>query len=203
MMIKMGCPFLLLAEQRFEGGGFYMGSPEFERTMVRIIDKYLSKLGFYPGDLILSGISMGTIGSMYYGCDLKPHALILGKPLASLGNIAQNERLKRPGGFPTSLDLLQKFSGDMTMAGVESLNERVWSKIRNTDFSHTKFIVSYMFEDDYDDTAYETLLSELNSVGVQVYGKGLHGRHNDNTAGIGAWFKGQYERVLKEDFYRE
>lgn len=203
MMRKMGCPFLLLAEQRFEGGGFYMGSPEFERTMVRIIDKYLSKLGFYPGDLILSGISMGTIGSMYYGCDLKPHALILGKPLASLGNIAQNERLKRPGGFPTSLDLLQKFSGDMTMAGVESLNERVWSKIRNTDFSHTKFIVSYMFEDDYDDTAYETLLSELNSAGVQVYGKGLHGRHNDNTAGIGAWFKGQYERVLKEDFYRE
>ena len=109
---------------------------------------------------------------MYYGCDLKPHALILGKPLASLGNIAQNERLKRPGGFPTSLDLLQKFSGDMSMAGVESLNERVWSKIRNTDFSHTKFIVSYMFEDDYDDTAYETLLSELNSAGVQVYGKG-------------------------------
>lgn len=203
MMRKMGCPFLLLAEQRFEGGGFYLGSPEFERTMVSIIDKHLSRLGFYPSDLILSGISMGTIGSMYYGCDLKPHALILGKPLASLGNIAQNERLKRPGGFPTSLDLLHKYAGNMTSEGVKALNERVWSKIRNTDFSHTKFIVSYMFEDDYDDTAYDTLLSELNSAGVQVYGKGLHGRHNDNTAGIGAWFKGQYNRVLKEDFSRK
>ena len=46
------------------------------------------------------------------------------------------------------------------------------------------------------------LISELNSAGVQVYGKGLHGRHNDNTAGIGAWFKGQYERVLRDDFDR-
>ena len=59
-----------------------------------------------------------------------------------------------------------------------------------------------MYEDDYDDTAYDRLLSELHSSGVQVYGKGLHGRHNDNSAGIGAWFKSQYERVLREDFNR-
>ncbi|MBR1623939.1 MAG: accessory Sec system protein Asp2, partial [Pseudobutyrivibrio sp.] len=31
MMRKMGCPFLLITEQRFEGGGFYMGSPEYEQ----------------------------------------------------------------------------------------------------------------------------------------------------------------------------
>ena len=202
MMRKMGCPFLLIAEQRFEGGGFYMGSPEFEKMMVQIIEKYLGKLGFYPDQLILSGISMGTIGSMYYGCDLRPHALILGKPLASLGDIAANERLKRPKGFPTSLDLLRHYGGGMDQESIDRLNDRFWNKIKNTDFGHTKFIVSYMFEDDYDATAYNRLLTELNSAGVQVYGKGLHGRHNDNTAGIGAWFKGQYERVLKEDFDR-
>ena len=202
MMRKMGCPFLLIAEQRFEGGGFYMGDSEFEDLMVSIIDSHLNKLGFYPDQLILSGISMGTIGSMYYGCDLKPHALILGKPLASLGDIAANERLNRPKGFPTSLDLLHHYGGGMDKNAIRALNDRFWNKIRNTDFSHTKFIVSYMFEDDYDDTAYNKLLSELNSAGVQVYGKGLHGRHNDNTAGIAAWFKGQYERVLKDDFDR-
>lgn len=202
MMRKMGCPFLLIAEQRFEGGGFYQGDQEFEDLMVHVIDSHLNKLGFYPDQLILSGISMGTIGSMYYGCDLKPHALILGKPLASLGDIAANERLNRPKGFPTSLDLLHHYGGGMDKIAIDSLNDRFWNKVRNTDFSHTKFIVSYMFEDDYDDTAYNKLLSELNSAGVQVYGKGLHGRHNDNTAGIAAWFKGQYDRVLKDDFER-
>ncbi len=203
MMRKMGCPFLLIAEQRFEGGGFYLGSEEYERMMVRILDKYINKLGFYQDQVVLSGISMGTIGTLYYGCDLKPHALILGKPLISLGNIALNERLKRPGGFPTSLDLLRHYAGKMDQSGINELNERVWDKIRGTDFGRTKFIVSYMFEDDYDNGAYNKLLSELNSAGVQVYGKGLHGRHNDNTSGIGTWFKGQYMRVLKEDFDRD
>jgi len=202
MMRKMGCPFLLIAEQRFEGGGFYLGSQEYEKLMVDIIEGYVNKLGFYPDQVILSGISMGTIGSIYYGCDLKPHALILGKPLASLGDIAANERLKRPKGFPTSLDLLEHYGGGMGQENIEALNDRVWNKVRNTDFGHTKFIVSYMFEDDYDNKAYNNILTELNSAGVQVYGKGLHGRHNDNTVGIAAWFKGQYERVLQDDFER-
>lgn len=202
MMKKMGCPFLLIAEQRFQGGGFYMGNTEYEKLMISVIEGYLNRLGFYSDQLILSGISMGTIGSMYYGCDLRPHALILGKPLASLGNIAENERLKRPGGFPTSLDLLRFHGGGMNRDAIENLNDRFWNKVRNSDFGHTKFIVSYMYEDDYDDTAYDKLLSELHSSGVQVYGKGLHGRHNDNSAGIGAWFKSQYERVLREDFER-
>lgn len=202
MMRKLNCPFLLIAEQRFEGGGFYMGDSEFESLMVKIITDKLSQLGFYPDQLILSGISMGTIGSMYYGCDLRPHALILGKPLASLGDIAANERLKRPKGFPTSLDLLHKYAGAMDEDAVQKLNDRFWTKIRNTDFSRTKFVVSYMYEDDYDYTAYGKLLTELNSSGVQVYGKGLHGRHNDNTGGIATWFKGQYDRILKEDFGR-
>ncbi len=203
MMRKLGCPFLLVSEQRFEGGGFYMGSDEYEGLMVDIIKGYLKQLKFYPEQLILSGISMGSIASMFYGCDLRPHALILGKPLASLGDIAENERLNRPGGFATSLDLLHHFGHSMDRVGIESLNNKFWNKIRKTNFSHTKFIVSYMIEDDYDRTAYDRLLSELNSDGVQVYGKGLHGRHNDNSAGISAWFKGQYDKIMREDFGRK
>ena len=59
-----------------------------------------------------------------------------------------------------------------------------------------------MIEDDYDTNAYQTLLSHLQSEGVQVYGKGIHGRHNDNTYAIVNWFVNQYEKVLKEDFFR-
>ena len=126
--------------------------------------------------------------------------MIIGKPLASLGDIAENERLKRPGGFPTSLDMLRYYGDGMGHGQAQKVNDRFWNKLKNSDFSHTKIIVSYMYEDDYDSTAYEKLLSELNSEGVQVYGKGLHGRHNDNTDGIATWFKGQYNRILKEDF---
>ena len=50
--------------------------------------------------------------------------------------------------------------------------------------------------------AYAALLSHLQSEGAQVYGKGLHGRHNDNTGGIVNWFTGQFEKLLREDFGR-
>ncbi|MCR4694748.1 MAG: accessory Sec system protein Asp2 [Pseudobutyrivibrio sp.] len=202
MMRKFGCPFLLIADQRFEGGGFYMGSPDYENTMVRIIEKHMNKLGFYPDQVVLSGISMGSTGTLYYGCDIKPKALIMGKPLVNLGDIAKNERLKRPGGFATSLDLLNRHAGGMDQDAIQNFNDRMWDKVKKTDFGHTKLIVSYMYEDDYDGTAYKNLLMALNSAGVQVYGKGLHGRHNDNTQGVSAWFKSQWEKVLREDFNR-
>ena len=103
MMKSMGTPFLLIAEQRLAGGGYYLGDEEYENMMVDILEEHINKLGFSRNQVILSGISMGSIGSLYYGAKLKPRALILGKPLANLGNIAANERLNRPGVFPESL----------------------------------------------------------------------------------------------------
>ena len=46
------------------------------------------------------------------------------------------------------------------------------------------------------------LISHIQSEGAQVYGKGLHGRHNDNTGGIVNWFLDQYATILAEDFGR-
>lgn len=202
MMRGMGCPFLLVAEARLEGGCFYMGSEEYESMLAAAIRRYMGELGFTPAQVILSGLSMGTFGALYYGCDIMPHAMILGKPLASIGNVAANERLLRPGGFPTSLDVLHYLCGSTDKAAVERLNGRFWNKFDGTDWSRSKFVVSYMLEDDYDMDAYAMLLSHLQSEGVQVYGKGLHGRHNDNTGGIVNWFSGQFERLLREDFGR-
>ena len=203
MMHGMGNPFLLIADQRLEGGGFYLGSYEYEQAVVAAIHKYMRQLNFTPDQVIMSGISMGTIGSMYYGADIKPHALLLGKPLASLGTIAANERINRPGGFATSLDLLRYHAGDLRQESVDRLDERFWNKFGMADWSNTKIIASYMLEDDYDSTAYQNMIERLNSTGVQIYGKGLHGRHNDNTNGIVTWFKGQYQKILREDFGRE
>ena len=145
---------------------------------------------------------MGTYGTLYYGCDIRPHAMILGKPLASIGDVAANETLHRPGGFPTSLDVLKYLCGDTDKVAVQQLNDRFWKKFDATDWSDSKFVVSYMIEDDYDRNAYEQLISHLQSEGVQVYGKGLHGRHNDATGGIVNWFVSQFKKVLREDFDR-
>jgi accessory secretory protein Asp2 len=145
---------------------------------------------------------MGTYGALYYGCELAPHAIILGKPLASIGNVAANERLLRPGGFPTSLDVLMNLYGDTDEKAIQALNDRFWNRFDKANWRWTKFVVSYMIEDDYDMDAYEMLLSHLQTAGVQVYGKGIHGRHNDNTHGIVSWFVSQYKRVIREDFER-
>lgn len=202
LMKNLGSPFLLVAESRLEGGGFYMGSREYERLFVNLVKKYMEELGFTADQVILSGISMGTYGALYYGCDIKPHAMILGKPLASIGNVAANEKYLRPGGFSTSLDVLLYQSGGLGENTVTKLNDRFWNKFSAVDWGRSKFIVSYMLEDDYDADAYATLLSHLQSEGVRVYGKGIHGRHNDNTPAIVNWFVGQFEKVLREDFSR-
>lgn len=202
IMRKMGAPFLLVAESRLEGGGFYLGDKEYEDYIVSGIQDCLKQLGFDNSQLILSGLSMGTFGALYNGCKLRPHAILLGKPLASLGDMANNERISRPGGFPTSLDVLVKNYGDMSEKSIDALNHRFWDLFDQTDWSQTKFIVSYMLEDDYDMTAYDRLISHIDNIGVEIIGKGVHGRHNDDTYSIVAWFKNQYEGILKSDFGR-
>lgn len=202
LMRRMGCPFLLIGEPRLEGGAFYMGTPEYEQLMVDVIKKYMNELGFTNNQVILSGLSMGTYGALYYGCDILPHAMILGKPLASIGDVAFNEKLHRPGGFATSLDVLRFAGGSVDKNGVKRLNDRFWNKFDKVNWSNSKFIVSYMIEDDYDMTAYDTLISHVHDEGVQVYGKGIHGRHNDNSSAINRWFISQYKKILKDDFMR-
>jgi len=202
MVKALGCPFLLIAEPRLEGGSFYMGTEEYEQIYVDMIRKHMKELGFTPDQVILSGLSMGTFGALYYGCDIRPHAMIVGKPLASIGNVAANEKHLRPGGFPTSLDILRFQCGGSGEECVEKLNEKFWNKFEKTDWGSSKFVVAYMIEDDYDADAYATMLSRLRSDGVQAYGKGIHGRHNDDTTGIINWFLNQYRKILREDFGR-
>lgn len=203
MLKRMGAPFLLLTDPRLEGGSFYLGDRQYEETIVKIIKDTMDELDFLPSDVVMSGLSMGTFGALYYGCILRPHAVIMGKPLVSLGDIAKNEKLLRPHGFPTSLDVLLAQSGTADEAAAAKLSEKIWYKIENSHLGDTRFIVSYMLEDDYDADAYRQLISRISSIGGEVYGKGLHGRHNDNTQGILEWFLQRYYDVLETDFHRK
>ena len=52
LMKNLGSPFLLVAESRLEGGGFYMGSGEYERLFVNLVKKYMEEIGFTADHVI-------------------------------------------------------------------------------------------------------------------------------------------------------
>ncbi len=203
IMKQLGAPFLLIGDPRLEGGGFYLGSPDFEKGIADVIRSALRRLGFDNHQLVLSGMSMGTFGATYYACDLLPHAVVIGKPLMSIGNVAANEKRIRPGEFPTSLDVLRSNIGDIQDEDIRRLNERFWTKFDAADFSATRFIISYMYQDDYDPTGYPDILRHLSGRPIPIISKGLEGRHNDNTAGVVSWFMSRYYSLMREDFGRE
>ena len=202
MMEQLGTPFLLIGDPRLEGGAFYMGTPEYERLMLEIIRKHLDYLGFTSQQLVLSGLSMGTYGALYYGAQLEPAAIIVGKPLANIGSIALNGMLTRPTEFYTGFDVVYALTQEMTKASAERLNQRFWEVFERADFDQTLFAIAYMEQDDYDTTAYYDVLERLADSRAQVRSKGFVGRHNDDSAGIFDWFYKQYQLILQDKFKR-
>ena len=79
-----------------------MGSQELEDQIVAYIDQHLDWLGFGPKEMNFSGLSMGTFGALYYGASYSPHAILVGKPIINLGDVAANLKFKRPDEFGTS-----------------------------------------------------------------------------------------------------
>ncbi len=203
MMRRKGCPFILISEPRLEGGAFYLGSQEYENKIKEVIEGYMTELDFTNNDVVFSGLSMGTFGAVYYGTMIRPAYIIVGKPVLSLGNMTAAERIDRPGVFPTAFDLMWKQYQSLDKEAIEKLNRHFWDKFDQTDWSDRTFCVAYMLEDDYDNGAYQNLLSHIKGSNAKVIGKGLHGRHNDDTSGIVSWFIRQYDRVLRDEYNRE
>ncbi|KST88016.1 Accessory secretory protein Asp2 [Lactococcus lactis subsp. lactis] len=198
MMKKLGHPFLLFTDPRLEGGAFYLGSDTLEQGVIEVIQEQLHALGFDRKQLVLSGLSMGTFGALYYGSQLLPHTIIAGKPLVNLGTMAENSKLVRPGQFETSLDLLYLTYQEVSDEAISLLNQRFWSRFDQSNFSETQLKVAYMKNDDYDSKAYPTLLEHLLSQRSKVIGKGIPGRHNDRSSEINEWFLTQYRETLEE-----
>ena len=201
MMKKLGCPFLLFSDPRLQGGAFYLGSDELENKVKQTIQYYLDYLGLTPRELILSGISMGSFPSFYYGSIFEPQAIIVGKPLANIGTIARRGRLEAPGVFDTSFDILRLQTGDISQQNMLDLDHRFWKVFKQADFSMTTFGLSYMKDEDMDSKAYEQLVSHLCNTGAKILSRGTVGRHNDDSNTNILWFLHFYNMVL-EDFGR-
>ncbi|PWF99921.1 accessory Sec system protein Asp2 [Levilactobacillus bambusae] len=204
MMSRLEAPYVLINDPRLVGGDFYVGSKELEASIPKYIHERLAELKFDPHDLILSGLSMGSFAALYYAADLKPIAVIVGKPLIHLGTIAANSRIKRPDDFDVSLDMLLSWTGGTTDEDIQRANQIFWRKFKTGDFSRTQFDIVYMKDDDYDQNAFQVLNDYLiqNFPGAPVIHKGLIGRHNDQTNEVVKWFISQYQRVLTQYFNR-
>lgn len=196
MMKGMGAPFLLITDTRLEGGGFYLGSEELENGLVKVIQDKLKWLGFTNQDLILSGLSMGTFGAMYYGLSLNPYAILLGKPLLDVGNIPVKSRLHGPG-FNSTVDiLLSKYKANDEEAA-RKLDDAFWEKFAKADLTETTIYATYMKQDDLDDKAFYHMTRKADEI-KKVAGRGYTGRHNDDTPAIVRWFIAAYNHVLYE-----
>lgn len=164
MMGRMGCPFMLIGDPRLEGGNFYLGSDELEKSVVAAIKEKLEWLGFSNEQLIFSGLSMGTFGSLYYAKDLNPAAVIIGKPLANIGTIAINERINRAEVWGTSLDMVTHFGGKSLTSVAKQLDNKFWDKFEAGTYNNTTFAIAYMQDDDYDGEAFPMLSSSLKNI---------------------------------------
>ena len=203
MMRGLGTPFLLFSDPRLLGGAFYMGTDELEQKIRDTIQHYLDYLGFDKSQLILSGMSMGTYPSMYYGADFEPHAIITSKPLANVGTIANRSRLLAPDVFPTGIDVLHLQTQSLEGQKAQELNQKFWDKFKQADFSQTTFGFSYMKDEDMDPTAYEDVTKALYYSGARILSKGTSGRHNDDSTTATTWFINFYRMILENDFGRK
>lgn len=203
MLKKMGSPFILVSDTRLIGGAFYIGSEKFENELINFIRTKMKLLHFSEKQLILAGLSMGTFGALYYAASLNPKAVVIGKPLVNIGDIALNEKVKRPGVFPESLDLLLMKNCGFMVNDPKSLNNKFWQKFKTNKFKDTIFVIAYMKQDDYDSQAFVQISNYLktNQPDVKILHKGLIGRHNDNTSGIVEYFAKQWNSLLK-DLYK-
>lgn len=203
MLKRMGAPFLLIGDPRLEGGSFYTGTDELEKSVEDAIQAALDYLGFDGSQLILSGLSMGTFGALYYASSFDPHAVVIGKPFTNLGDTVTRMSLHRPDEFETSSDMMRTITGNKTSSAPDQLNQKFWDKFNESTYPRTSFAIAFMAHDDYDLKATDRLLEALGQVGAHVYAKGYEGRHNDNSPAINRWFISQYHQFLRRDFGRK
>lgn len=204
MMKNFNAPFLLISDPRIEGGSFYLGSEDYEQAIEATIQAALDELGFSHEELILSGLSMGTFGALYYAPTFNPAAVIVGKPFTNLGDTVKALKLQRPDEFETIADVLYQVQGATNQEAIAQLNQRFWDKFSQSDFSTTRFEIAYMLQDDYDNQAYQRLLAHFDeNEAVQVVAKGYRGRHNDDTYSVLRWFINRYQKILAEKYGRE
>lgn len=202
MMGSLGSPFILVFDPRIVGGSFYRGGT-LEQQLVDAINDKLTALGFTSDQLNLSGLSMGTYASFFYSTRLNPHGIVVGKPLASIGDLTMRQRLFTPYSWDLAMDTVINITGELTEKSATAFDDDFWQRFLHTDYSKSVFIIAHMLQDT--DLPFNRIFNHLKEhyPTAKVLHKGLEGRHNDDTIGITTWFLKQYQTMLENDFGRD
>ncbi|PEF14694.1 accessory Sec system protein Asp2, partial [Bacillus cereus] len=75
----------------------------------------------------------------YYGAQLEPHAIVVGKPLANIGGLAVNSRIFSPYDWDLAMDTLIHLTGVLTKESATAFDEAFWEKFESANFSETTF----------------------------------------------------------------
>lgn len=196
-----GAPFLLLADPRYEGNGFYLGDTEFEAKIQQVIRQALQWLGFNHKQMVMAGISAGTFGALYYSALFRPHAAVGIKPIVNLDQIARNGRLVRPNDFNTIFDIVQSNAGT-DEAGLQKMHQHFWDTFKRADLADVDYYFGHMLEDDYDNQTYPMLVKVLAEKGSRLVGKSAHGHHTDGSDVLIPWMFEQLGNIMTNDFQR-
>ncbi len=197
-LLEMGCPTLLLSDPRLKGGCFYLGNEEYESTVLALIRDIQDQFGLPHEQVVFAGQSMGAYAALYYAAQIRPGALVLGRPIANLGSAAALTRTIRPGVFRNAQDVLLKIQGAAGPSYEKDLDQRLWTILDQSDLTDTEVAVCYMEQDDYDPTAFTNLREHLEKRGAWVFGKGMVGRHDDRAEAVTFWMNGQLKRLVDE-----
>lgn len=200
---RMNAPFLLFADPRFEGSGFYIGDEEYEQKIQKVILDALNWLNFTPKEMTMSGISAGTYGALYYSALFKPRAVLGIKPIVNLDLIAKNGHLVRPDNdFATIFDIVKANGKGTDAAALTRVHDHFWDVFNQADLAGVDYYFGHMYEDDYDNQTYGNLTQALAKKHARLVGKGAHGHHTDGSDVLLPWMFNQLKAVLQNDFKR-
>ena len=143
---------------------------------------------------------MGTFGALYYGGSLfSPHAILVGKPIVNLGDVAANLKFKRPDEFGTSLDMMQLIIGQSVARRDRSAESTLLGPVWSSGFQGYNFSPC-LYEGWWLRPAG---LSRYFRGSVWIAGSWLSstsraGRHNDASGPIIEWLLTQYKEIMEE-----
>lgn len=177
-MASLGFPVLLFLDLRERSGAFMLGrelNPAYEELVQAIIEEKLAENVLSHRDLIVTGWSMGSFPSLYYGLKMEAGDIIPAKVVANLGNVTADEFIiyRNDGSMLSARPYL---TGRSSHDDSWRLNQLLPELAKASDLSETCIHGFFMSNDELDQAQafVKSLEPELKSLEIQEF-PGFHG----------------------------
>jgi len=145
---------------------------------------------------------MGSLPAMYYAADIKPHAIVVAKPLISLGTLTGNAEFPREVNQDWTLDVRRFLAGRMHPDDTDMLDNILWRHIENVDWSKIAVALFTLKQDEYDGQSLPQLLSFFEENKTQLIQTQEEGTHTAKISEMIAFMKTHLAK-LKDSMRKE